>query len=236
MAYVKKANRVKPEDVEVVPPVDEVEEEEVETDEEQGEGEAEEEAAKPKPNTPADRIAQLENTVSELTRLIRAQNASVKPKPDLKSTCKMRVYTRTDKDGNETYFPVIGYGKTRPIGDDGRTFSLKITLGNKGVKEPEEVDYLSFMNDCPAYVCELIETKLVPGTDEFIPQGSVNNPIKLTTRVADQLAKKTSQGHDFVQREIILTHQQPKYMARVRFVEGPLENKELTVEADCLNK
>lgn len=124
--------------------------------------------------------------------------------------------------------PVVSYGTVRNVGD---ALSIKLTLLKPdGTTEAIEYDYSRMMFDGERFMVEIIKTDR---TERSVHQGMI--PQVVITTMSDEIKKKTSLGRPYTPRRVTLKQTLVEDIAQVRFLNGPLEGKELKVNVSCLN-
>lgn len=169
-----------------------------------------------------EKINSLSRQVAELSQLIRSKDNHRKVKKEIRHTTRIMF-----NEGN----PVIDFGKARSISDKQMSIKL-IVLKPDGSTEECEADYEQAVVHNLRHEAEVLELNKETVTTH---QGAI--PREIRAKVADEINRRSSQGDAYVSRSFVPEHTQIFTKARIKFLEGPWEGKEIEVDADaCFNR
>lgn len=175
---------------------------------------------KPVSTSQDDLIAVMQSQIKELTNLVKAKEG----KPSQPALVAKKIAKMMFIENN----PVIEFGKVRDVGN---SMSIKmIVQDEEGIQKPVEMDYLEAMNHNRRYMCEVVKLEK---EEKPTHQGPI--PMEITTRASDEVNQKTADGRPYSPRKVVLEHTLVTTTAKVKFLEGPWEGKELEVNGECLN-
>ena len=170
------------------------------------------------------RIKQLEEMLVSQGEQLRemsaalTKNQTLQPKRVIENTA--RVMFVNDK-------PVIRFEQTKTV--NGNLLAPVVLLTEDGKEEKDVVPYLEMLNSSPRHTVEILKQEAHEVTTH---QGPI--PQRWTTQPNDPVGLKES-GRRYESREMILDHTVVTYTAKIKFLEGPWEGKEIEIDTKCLN-
>lgn len=201
------------------------------------------------------RIAQLEETISQLTRLVRGGGSPVVTKRVQEHTCHCLFIE--DPEGVKKPQMVLDFKRTweKPVDGNNVLFALAVVTEDGETKKDVIVELNKTLNEGRRYYAQIIAQKAngipvkykvdrdssvnyVEDIDDedqkIIPQGNVTRPMSVKAIDPDPVETR-KKGRAFGDKTIELTSTVVEYEITIKFTEGVFEGKEMTVSANAIN-
>ncbi len=187
-------------------------------------GNVSEKSEQPKVEMPQDRISALEALInkqgSQIETLTDALKQSKINKPKRIEEREVSVMFMDDK-------AVVDWKDVKSI--NGQDMWPVVLMDIEGNEDVDLIPYLQALNTNHRFKAIIIEQK---ATEKEIHQGDV--PREVNTQTFDPVGLKEG-GRQFESQRIVLTQTIVVYKAKIKFISGPWEGKEITVDTKCFN-